>query len=53
VRALVGDNFSDFRQYVSDDGRWLEDLTFAFQQIQIENKPGNTVAVDSWLARAA
>jgi type VI secretion system secreted protein Hcp len=46
--TLTNASISDFRQYVGDDGRWLEDVAFAFQQIQIENKPSKTVAVDSW-----
>ena len=35
-----------------DDGRWLEDVAFTFQQIQIENRPGKTMAADSWPAGA-
>ena len=50
IITLTNATVSDFRQYVGDDGRWLEDVAFAFQQIQIENKPGKTMAVDSWLA---
>ena len=46
VITLTTPTISDFRQYVGDDGRWLEDVAFAFQQIQIENKPGKTMAVD-------
>jgi len=53
IITLTNATVSDFRQYVGDDGRWLEDVAFPFQQIQIENKPGNTMAIDSWLARAA
>jgi type VI secretion system secreted protein Hcp len=52
VITLTNATISDFRQYVGDDGRWLEDAAFAFQQIQIENKSGKTMAVDSWLAGA-
>jgi type VI secretion system secreted protein Hcp len=48
IITLTNPSISDFRQYVGDDGRWLEDVAFAFQQIQIENKPGKTMAVDSW-----
>ena len=44
--TLTNPSISDFRQYVGDDGRWLEDVAFVFQQIQIENKPGKTMAVD-------
>ncbi len=50
---LTNASISDFRQYVGDDGRWLEDVAFVFQQIQIENTLNKTVAADSWLARAA
>ena len=46
VITLTTPTISDFRQYVGDDGRWLEDVAFVFQQIQIENKPGKTMAVD-------
>ena len=46
IITLTNPSISDFRQYVGDDGRWLEDVAFAFQQIQIENKPGKTMAVD-------
>ncbi len=52
VITLTNASISDFRQYVGDDGRWLEDVAFAFQQIQIENKPGATIAVDSWTTGA-
>jgi type VI secretion system secreted protein Hcp len=52
IITLTNPTISDFRQYVGDDGRWLEDVAFAFQQIQIENKPGNTMAVDSWVTGA-
>ena len=51
--TLTNASISDFRQYVGDDGRWLEDVAFVFQQIQIENIPSKIVAADSWLARAA
>jgi len=44
--TLTNPSISDFRQYVGDDGRWLEDVAFVFQQIQIENKPSKTMAVD-------
>jgi type VI secretion system secreted protein Hcp len=50
IITLPNASVSDFRQYVGDDGRWLEDVAFAFQQIQIENKLGKTMAVDSWVA---
>ena len=46
IIRLSNASILDFRQYVADDGRWLEDVAFAFQQIQIENKPGKTMAVD-------
>jgi type VI secretion system secreted protein Hcp len=46
VIRLTNASISDFRQYVGDDGRWLEDVAFTFQKIQIENKPGATVATD-------
>ena len=46
IITLTNPSISDFRQYVGDDGRWLEDVAFTFQQIQIENKPGKTMAVD-------
>jgi type VI secretion system secreted protein Hcp len=49
IITLTNPSISDFRQYVGDDGRWLEDVAFAFQQIQIENGPGKTMAVDSWV----
>jgi type VI secretion system secreted protein Hcp len=49
IITLTNPSISDFRQYVGDDGRWLEDVAFAFQQIQMENKPGKTMAVDSWV----
>jgi len=52
IITLTNPIISDFRQYVGDEGRWLEDVAFVFQQIQIENKPGKTMAVDSWLAGA-
>jgi type VI secretion system secreted protein Hcp len=52
IIRLTNASISDFRQYVADDGRWLEDVAFTFQQIQIENKPGKTMAVDSWVARS-
>ena len=52
IITLTNATVSDFRQYVGDDGRWLEDVAFVFQQMQIENKPGKTMAVDSWLAGA-
>ncbi len=52
IIRLTNASISDFRQYVSDDGRWLEDVAFAFQQIQIENKPGATIAADSWTTGA-
>ncbi len=50
IITLTDASISDFRQYLGDDGRWLEDVAFTFQQIQIENKPGATIAVDSWAA---
>jgi type VI secretion system secreted protein Hcp len=50
IITLTNASISDFRQYVGDDGRWLEDVVFAFQQIRIENTPGATIAVDSWMA---
>jgi type VI secretion system secreted protein Hcp len=50
IMTLTNANISDFRQYVGDDGRWLEDVAFTFQQIKIENKPGATSALDSWIA---
>jgi type VI protein secretion system component Hcp len=53
IITLTNPAISDFRQYVGDDGRWLEDVAFVFQQIQIENIPSKIVAADSWLARAA
>jgi type VI protein secretion system component Hcp len=46
--TLANATISDFRQYVADDGRWLEDIAFVFQHIQIENIPSKTVAADSW-----
>ncbi len=49
IITLTNPTISDFRQYVGDDGRWLEDVAFAFQRIQIENKPAATIAVDSWV----
>jgi type VI secretion system secreted protein Hcp len=52
IITLTNPTISDFRQYVGDDGRWLEDVAFSFQQIQIENRPGKTMAVDSWVAGA-
>jgi type VI secretion system secreted protein Hcp len=52
VITLTNATISDFRQYVGDDGRWLEDVACVFQQIQIENKPGKTIAADSWVAGA-
>ena len=52
IITLTNPSISDFRQYVGDDGRWLEDVAFTFQQIQIENHPGKTTAVDSWIAGA-
>jgi type VI secretion system secreted protein Hcp len=52
IITLTNPTISDFRQYVGDDGRWLEDVAFAFQQIQIENKPGGTIAGDSWISGA-
>jgi type VI secretion system secreted protein Hcp len=52
IITLTNATVSDFRQYVGDDGRWLEDVAFAFQQIQIENKPGATIAADSWTTGA-
>jgi type VI secretion system secreted protein Hcp len=51
--TLTNATISDFRQYVGDDGRWLEDVAFVFQQIKLENIPSKTVAVDSWLASPA
>jgi type VI secretion system secreted protein Hcp len=48
IITLTNPSVSDFRQYVGDDARWLEDVAFAFQQIQIENRPGKTMAIDSW-----
>src|SRR5204862_6428072 len=42
VISLQNARVSEFRQYVGDDGRLLEDIGVAFQQIQIENKPGAT-----------
>jgi type VI secretion system secreted protein Hcp len=48
IITLTNPTISDFRQYVGDDGRWLEDVAFVFQRIQIENKPSKTGAVDSW-----
>jgi type VI secretion system secreted protein Hcp len=48
IIRLTNTSISDFRQYVGDDGRWLEDVAFTFHQIQIENKPGATIAIDSW-----
>jgi type VI secretion system secreted protein Hcp len=48
IIRLTNASISDFRQYVGDDGRWLEDVAFVFQRIQIENKPSKTGAVDSW-----
>lgn len=42
---------TDFRQYVGDDGRWLEDVAFVFQKIEIENKPARTMAMDDWSVR--
>jgi type VI secretion system secreted protein Hcp len=53
IITLTNPTISDLRQYVGDDGRWLEDVAFVFQQIQIENIPSKIVAADSWLARAA
>src|SRR5262249_35797844 len=50
IITLTNASISDFRQYVGDDDRWLEDVAFTFQQIQIENKPGASLAVDSWMA---
>lgn len=47
VITLSNAGISDFRQYVADDGRWLEDVAFTFQKIQIENKPSATIATDS------
>jgi len=52
IITLTNASISDFRQYLGDDGRWLEDVAFTFQQIQIENKPGATMAVDSWVTGA-
>ncbi|HYT54598.1 MAG TPA: type VI secretion system tube protein TssD [Verrucomicrobiae bacterium] len=52
IITLTNPSISDFRQYVGDDGRWLEDVAFTFQQIQIDNRPGKTTAVDSWMAGA-
>ena len=52
IITLTNPSISDFRQYVGDDGRWLEDVAFTFQQIQIENRPGKTMAADSWPAGA-
>jgi type VI secretion system secreted protein Hcp len=50
IITLTNPSISDFRQYVGDDGRWLEDVAFTFQQIQIENQPGKTMAIDSWVS---
>ena len=50
IIRLTSASISDFRQYIGDDGRWLEDVSLTFQQIQIENKPSATIAADSWIA---
>ena len=49
IITLTNASISEFRQHVGDDGRWLEDVAFAFEQIRIENTPSATTAVDSWL----
>ena len=47
IITLTNARISDFLQYVGDDGRWLEDVAFAFQKIEIENRPSRKMAVDS------
>ena len=50
IITLTNARVSDFLQYVGDDGRWLEDVAFTFQRIQIDNEPGQTTAADDWHA---
>lgn len=47
IITLTNARISDFLQYVGDDARWLEDVGFTFEQIQIENPLGRTIAADS------
>jgi len=47
--ALTNAKIINFLQYVGDDGRWLEDVEFTFQNIEI-NTPGQKVAEDDWRA---
>ena len=49
TNALV----SDFLQYMGDDGRWLEDVAFTFQKIEIVNTSSQKVAEDDWRAAVA
>ena len=45
--TLSNARVSDFLQYVGDDARWLEDVAFIFQKIEIVNNLSQKMAVDS------
>jgi hypothetical protein len=38
-------SFTTIFHGAGDDGHWPEDMAFAFEQIQIENKPGKTMGL--------
>ncbi len=52
---LTNANISDLKQYMDDtkhanqyDTRMLEDVSFTFQKIEVEDLPGKTMASDDW-----
>ncbi len=52
IVKLSNARVSGIRQYagVVEDPRALEDIAFTFQKIEIENKPSQTMATDSWMS---
>lgn len=49
VNASVS-NISHFADVLDKGGRHLEDVSFTFQKIELEDSLGKTMAMDSWLA---
>ena len=66
VIKLTNGNISGIRQFTGDAGTSLlsakaassevgeyEEISFTFQKIEIENRPGKTMALDDWMAGSA
>jgi type VI protein secretion system component Hcp len=50
---LTDATVSDIHQHAAADTHELEDVSFTFRKIEIENVDGKTVAIDDWSSSQA